>query len=65
MEAQFVEGDYGYILWTAETSDNRYELGTDTFVVRDGEIRGSIIRRQDHAEELRPPRGAWAICALQ
>lgn len=38
MAAQFVEGDYGYILWTAETSDNLYELGTDTFVVRDGKI---------------------------
>jgi len=25
-------------LWTAETADNVYELGTDTFVVRDGKI---------------------------
>jgi hypothetical protein len=33
-----VEGDYGYILWTAETADNVYELVTDTFVVRDGKI---------------------------
>jgi hypothetical protein len=33
-----VEGNYGYILWTAETADNVYELGTDTFVVRDGRI---------------------------
>ena len=38
MEEQFVEGDYAYILWTAETADNRYELGTDTFVVRNGKI---------------------------
>src|SRR5262245_35510407 len=38
MKRQFVEGDYAYILWTAETSDNVYELGTDTFVVRDGKI---------------------------
>jgi ketosteroid isomerase-like protein len=38
MEAQFVEGEYGYILWSAETADNVYELGTDTFVVRDGRI---------------------------
>ena len=35
---QSVEGDYGYIVWTAETADNVYELGTDTFVVRDGKI---------------------------
>jgi len=38
MEEQLVEGDYAYILWTAETADNRYELGTDTFVVREGKI---------------------------
>jgi ketosteroid isomerase-like protein len=38
LKQQFVEGDYAYILWTAETADNVYELGTDTFVVRDGKI---------------------------
>ena len=38
LKHQSVEGDYGYILWTAETADNVYELGTDTFVVRDGRI---------------------------
>ena len=38
MKQQFVEGDYAYILWTAETADNVYEVGTDTFVVRDGKI---------------------------
>jgi ketosteroid isomerase-like protein len=38
MKEQFVEGDYAYILWTAETADNVYEVGTDTFVVRDGKI---------------------------
>jgi len=38
MKQQFVEGDHGYILWSAETADNVYELGTDTFVVRDGKI---------------------------
>ncbi len=38
MKQQFVGGDYAYILWTAETADNLYELGTDTFVVRDGKI---------------------------
>jgi len=38
MKQKFVEGDYAYILWTAETADNVYELGTDTFVVRDGKI---------------------------
>ena len=38
MKQQFVEGDYAYILWTAETADNVYEVGTDTFVVRDSKI---------------------------
>ena len=38
MKQQFAEGDYAYILWSGETPDNVYELGTDTFVVRDGKI---------------------------
>ena len=38
MKLQSVEGDYAYILWSAETADNVYQLATDTFVVRDGKI---------------------------
>ena len=38
LKLQFIEADYAYILWTAETADNVYELGTDTFVVQDGKI---------------------------
>jgi ketosteroid isomerase-like protein len=38
MKQQFVEGNHAYILWSAETAANVYELGTDTFVVRDGKI---------------------------
>ena len=38
MKQLFVEGDYAYILWTAKTADNVYELATDTFVVREGKI---------------------------
>lgn len=38
LKQQSVEGDYAYILWIAETADNVYELGTDTFVVRNGQI---------------------------
>ena len=38
MKQRFVEGDYGYILWDAQTPDNVYEIATDTFVVRDGKI---------------------------
>ena len=38
MQKESIEGDFGYILWSAETADNVYELGTDTFVVRDRKI---------------------------
>ncbi len=38
MLRQDIEGDVAYIVWKAETADNRYELGTDTFVVKDGKI---------------------------
>ena len=38
MKAQFIEGEYGYILWAGETADKVYEMATDTFVVRDGKI---------------------------
>ena len=38
MKQKSIEGDYAYILWTAETADNVYEMATDTFVVRDGKI---------------------------
>jgi len=38
MKQESVEGEYAYILWTAETADNMYEMATDTFVVRDGKI---------------------------
>jgi ketosteroid isomerase-like protein len=33
-----VEGDYGYIVWTAQTADHSYDFATDTFVVRNGKI---------------------------
>jgi ketosteroid isomerase-like protein len=38
MMAQFVEGETAYIVWSAETPDNVYGVGTDTFVVRGGKI---------------------------
>jgi len=46
MTQQSVEGDYAYILWAAETADNVYELGTDTFVVRDGKIVAQSFSRK-------------------
>ena len=38
MKQQVVHGDFAYILWTAETADNVYEMATDTFIVRSGKI---------------------------
>ena len=38
MREQSAEGDYAYMLWSAETADNSYEAATDTFVVRNGKI---------------------------
>ena len=38
MKQQYVDGEHAYILWSAETADNVYELGTDTFIVRGGKI---------------------------
>lgn len=35
---QDVDGDTAFIVWTAETADQTFELGTDTFFVRDGHI---------------------------
>lgn len=51
LKQQFIEADYAYILWTAETADNVYELGTDTFVVRHGKIVA-----QSFASKMTPKR---------
>jgi SnoaL-like domain len=55
---QCVDGDYAYILWSAETADNWYEAATDTFVVRNGKIVA-----QSFAARITPKRknhpGDW------
>jgi ketosteroid isomerase-like protein len=38
LQQQVIEGEVAYIRWSAETSDNTYQLGTDTFLVRHGKI---------------------------
>lgn len=38
MLRQEIDGDTAYIVWRAETADNRYELSTDTFIVQNGKI---------------------------
>jgi len=56
MQQQLIEGDYAWILWTAQTADNLYELGTDTFVVQDGKIVaqsfvGKTLARAQHSAQ--------------
>jgi len=36
---RLIEGDYVYLIWTAETPDNSYELASDTFLIQNGRIR--------------------------
>ena len=38
LQARSDDGDCAFIVWNAETADNVYELGTDTFLVRGGKI---------------------------
>ena len=38
MLRQEVDGGTAYIVWKAETADNRFELATDTFIVQNGKI---------------------------
>jgi ketosteroid isomerase-like protein len=38
MLKQEVCDDTAYIVWKAETADNHFEVGTDTFIVREGKI---------------------------
>jgi ketosteroid isomerase-like protein len=46
MLQQEVDGDTAYIVWKAETADNRFELGTDTFIVRNGKIVTQTFARK-------------------
>jgi ketosteroid isomerase-like protein len=51
MGQRYVEGEYAYILWSAETADNSYEDATDTFVVQNGKIVA-----QSFAAKITPKR---------
>lgn len=45
------DGEYAYIVWSAETARNLYELVTDTIVVKGGRIAA-----QSFAAKIRPKR---------
>jgi ketosteroid isomerase-like protein len=51
MQQRWIDGDYAYIVWNAETADNSYEFATDTFVVRNGKIIA-----QSFAAKIKPKR---------
>ncbi len=38
LDKKIVDGDTAFISWHAETADNVYNLGTDTFTIRDDKI---------------------------
>ncbi|MEE9277380.1 MAG: nuclear transport factor 2 family protein [Dehalococcoidia bacterium] len=38
LKRQEIEGEYAYILWSAESDKISIPTGTDTFVIRDGKI---------------------------
>jgi ketosteroid isomerase-like protein len=54
MRQQYFAGDYGYILWDAETEQNRFEAATDTFVVRDGKIVAQSFCAKITPKSIRP-----------
>lgn len=51
LRQQQVAGEHAYIVWKAQTADNDYELGTDTFHVQDGRI---VV--QSFAAQITPRR---------
>jgi ketosteroid isomerase-like protein len=46
-----IKNEVAFITWSAETADNVYEFGTDTFLVRDGKITA-----QTFGGKIRPKR---------
>ena len=48
MKRQSVDGEYGYILWTAETADNVYEIATDTSSCETARSRRNLSRARSH-----------------
>ena len=51
MKTRSVVGEFSYVVWTAETADNVYEMGTDTQIVRNGKIVA-----QSFAAKITPKR---------
>jgi predicted SnoaL-like aldol condensation-catalyzing enzyme len=54
MLRQEVDGDTAYIVWKAETADNRFEIGSDTFIVRNGKIVTQTFAGKISPKQLLP-----------
>jgi predicted SnoaL-like aldol condensation-catalyzing enzyme len=54
MLRQEVDGDTAYIVWKAETADNRFEIGSDTFIVRNGKIVTQTFAGKISPKQLHP-----------
>jgi hypothetical protein len=54
---RLVEGDYAYMVWTAQTPDNIYELATDTFVMRKGKIAAQSFTAKVNSKRQQIKRG--------
>jgi ketosteroid isomerase-like protein len=52
MKMSMVEGDCAFIVWDAETADNKYEDAQDTFIVREG-----VIVVQTYSGKVTPKQG--------
>ena len=74
LQQQVIEGDVAYIWWVAETPDNTYELGTDTFSCSTARSRcrpsrskrrpGPDVREVHDGLTLRPRQKAkWELAA--
>jgi|SRR5215469_1984765 len=49
---RLIEGEYAHIVWSAETADNSYELGSDTFVIQKWKHSNASLHCEGDAEAL-------------
>ena len=38
MQRTSINGEFAYVFWKAQTEDNDYHIGSDTFVIQNGKI---------------------------
>lgn len=52
VDKQLVEGEYAYILWSAQSADKTYAAATDTFVVPTGRLPRSPLPLRSRRDKL-------------